>query len=69
MADEESLIFFVRKYDDLNTPFVTIEYSLKRNVVLQCYAYNNTKPSDEVLSFVNNKWLPYANKQLKLLAA
>jgi len=69
MADEESLIFFVRKYDDLNTPFVTIEYSLKRNVVLQCYTYNNTKPSDEVLNFVNNKWLPYANKQLKLLAA
>ena len=69
MANEESLIFFVRKMDDLETPFVTIEYSLKKKQVLQCYAYNNTKPDEKVLNFVNNKWLPHTNQQIQQIAA
>ena len=55
--------------DDLQTPFVTIEYSLKKKQVLQCYAYNNTKPDEKVLNFVNNKWLPHTNQQIQQIAA
>ena len=69
MAKQESLIFFVRKIEELDKPFVTLEYSLKSKKVLQCYAYKNTKPEEKVLEFVNKKWLPYANKQLKKIAA
>ena len=69
MAKQETLIFFVRKIEELDKPFVTLEYSLKSKKVLQCYAYKNTKPEEKVWNFVNKKWLPYANKQLKKIAA
>ena len=69
MASQETLIFFVRKIEELDKPFVTIEYSLKNKQVLQCYAYKNTKPDEKVLEFVNNKWLPHANQQLEKIAA
>ena len=69
MAREETLIFFVRKMEELDKPFVTLEYSLKTKQILQCYSYNNTKPEEKVLEFVNNKWLPHANKQLQKIAA
>lgn len=69
MAKQETLIFFVRKMEELDKPFVTIEYSLKTKQVLQCYAYKNTKPDEKVLEFVNNKWLPHANQQLEKIAA
>ena len=69
MAKQETLIFFVRKMEELDKPFVTIEYSLKTKKVLQCYAYKNTKPDEKVLKFVHKKWLPYANKQLQKIAA
>lgn len=62
---EESLIFFIRNKETPDTPFVTLEYSLKNHKVLQCYGDGDTRPSEQVLNFVNNKWLPYANKQLK----
>ena len=48
MAREETLIFFVRKLEALDTPFVTLEYSIKQKKVLQCYAYDNEKPEDNV---------------------
>ena len=65
IAKEESLIFFVRAKDRPDTPFVTLEYSLKTHKVLQCYANRNSKPNDDVLHYVNKVWLPYANKNLK----
>ena len=69
MAREETLIFFVRNKDNPVTPFVTVEYSLRTHQVLQCYGYHDTKPDDKVLSFVRNKWLPFANKQVKQIQA
>ena len=66
---EETLIFFVRNFNEPNTPFVTIEYSPKRKQVLQCYADRNTRPSESVLNFVNQKWLPFANRKIKKLTA
>ncbi len=62
---EESLIFFVRYKDNIETPFVTLEYSLKNHKILQCYANYNRKPEEQVLQFVNNVWLPYANRKLR----
>ena len=68
-AREESLIFFVRNIAEPDTPFVTLEYSLKNRKVLQCYGEHDTKPDDSVMEFVNKKWLPFANKQLKKIQA
>lgn len=64
-AREESLIFFIRNASEPDTPFVTVEYSLKNKKVLQCYGENDRKPNDSVLEYVNKKWLPFANRQLK----
>lgn len=69
MIREESLIFFIRNKDNPDTPFVTVEYSLHSKKVLQCYGEHDHKPSDSVLEFVNKKWLPYANRKLKQIAA
>jgi len=66
---EESLIFFVRNTNEIDTPFVTVEYSIDKHKVLQCYGYKDSKPNDEVLHFVNKIWLPKANKELKKLIA
>ena len=64
MVREETLIFFVRNIAEPDTPFVTVEFSIKKHKVLQCYGYNDTPPNDNVLNFVNKQWLPFANKQL-----
>ena len=68
MIREESLIFFVRKVAEPNTPYVTVEYSLSQKKVLQCRGNRNQQPSEQVIEFVNKKWLPYANRKLKKLA-
>lgn len=67
-AREESLIFFVRNKQEPQTPFVTLEYSLKNHKVLQCYGEHDSTPEDNVLNFVNKIWLPYANRKLKSMA-
>lgn len=69
MANEESLIFFIRTKAQPEKLFVTLEYSLKTHKVLQCYGIHNSKPSDETLHYVNKIWLPYANKTIKQIAA
>ena len=68
-AREESLIFFIRTREQPDIPLVTVEYSLKNKKVLQCYGDHDSKPDDCVMEFVNKKWLPYANRKLKQLAA
>lgn len=68
-AREESLIFFIRTKEEPNKPLVTVEYSLKNKKVLQCYGDHDSKPDDCVMEFVNKKWLPYANRKLKQIAA
>ena len=66
---EESLIFFVRSRQDPETPFITLEYSLKNRKVLQCYGEYDHIPSEDVLHYVNKVWLPHANKHLKQIRA
>lgn len=68
-AREESLIFFIRTKEEPEKPLVTVEYSLKNKKVLQCYGDHDSKPDDCVMEFVKKKWLPYANKKLKQIAA
>ncbi len=68
-AREESLIFFIRTKSQPDVPFVTIEYSPAQKRILQCYGDHDSKPDDCVMEFVNKKWLPYANKKIKQLAA
>ena len=64
-AREETLIFFIRNISSPNIPFVTVEYSLEKHKILQCYGYHDTKPDDGVIEFVNKKWLPYANRKIR----
>ena len=68
-AREESLIFFIRTKEEPEKPLVTVEYSLKNKKVLQCYGDHDSKPDDCVMEFINKKWLPYANRKLKQIAA
>ena len=65
---EETLIFFIRTQNLPDTPLVTLEYSIEKKKVLQCYAEHNTKPDNEVMQYINKVWLPYANRTLKKIA-
>ena len=64
-AREETLIFFIRNAETPNIPFVTVEYSLEKHKILQCYGKGDTTPDTEVLDYVNNIWLPYANRKVR----
>ena len=64
-VDEQSLIFFVRLNNNLDLPYVTLEYSLSDKRVIQCYGDRDSRPNENVLDYVNNTWLPYANKKLR----
>lgn len=68
-AREETLIFFIRTKKQPDTPLVTVEYSPTQKKVLQCYGDHDSKPTEEILNFVHKKWLPYANRQIKQIAA
>lgn len=66
---EQTLIFFIRSTENPDTPLATVEYSVKERKVLQCYADSNTRPDQAVMDYVNNVWLPHANKAIKKIAA
>lgn len=66
---EQSLIFFVRDKSNPDTPLVTVEYSLETKRVLQSHGDHNSKPNQNVQRFIQKQWLPFANRQLKQIAA
>lgn len=66
---EETLIFFIRSIENPIEPLVTMEYSIKEKKVLQCYAKGNTQPTKDVMDYLNEIWLPYANKKMKKIVA
>ena len=68
-AREESLIFFIRDKQCPDVPFVTVEYSVSKKKVLQCYGDHDSKPNDCVMEYVNKKWLPFANRKLNKIQA
>ena len=59
----------IRHKNTPDVPFVTVEYSLSKHKVLQCYAKSNSKPDDNVYKYIHKNWLPYANRQLKKICA
>lgn len=65
---EESLIFFLRKNEEVDIPFATIEYSLIQKQVLQLYIFNDQKPSNTIQDLIHNKWSNYAKRQLRKIA-
>lgn len=65
---EETLIFFIRTKDAPETSFVTAEYSVKQKKILQCYADHNQRPNEAVMHYVNDIWLPFANRRLSKIA-
>ena len=69
VVDGKSLIFFVRRADKQDEPFVTMEYSLLSRKVVQLYGDHNSKPEQALQTYIQKKWLPYANRQLKQIAA
>lgn len=64
IANGRSVIFSVRRTATVNIPLATIEYDVKNEVVLQCRADHNSKPSDEVMTFVA-RWQEMTKNKLK----
>lgn len=64
---ESSLIFFIRKVDEIDKPYVTVEFSLGDGKVRQCYGFKDSSPNDETRRFVYDEWQPLASKALKRL--
>ena len=56
----------VRKIEDKETPFVTVEFSLEEKRVLQCYGHNDTKPDFAVVDFVD-KWAEKAKRKVEAI--
>ena len=69
MAKRESAIFFIRKLETPDTPYVTLELDLRDGEKRQCYGKNDTTPGTKVKNFYN-KWIreitkPYFHKEAK----
>lgn len=52
-VEGSNLIFFVRKSDNPDIPFCTVEYDVAKNKVLQLYGFRDRKPAKEVEDFVD----------------
>lgn len=52
-ANGKSMICFVRKNEELDKPFVTLELGLEDLKVKQCYGIHNSTPDAEVKAFVD----------------
>ena len=52
MARKETSIFFIRRKQQIDEPYVTLE--MKENRIIQCRAKKNHRPNDDVIDFVNN---------------
>lgn len=59
----KTTILFVRRTDDMETPFYTIEYSGDR--IIQCQGKNHKNASDEIKEFTEEwlKWLKKRNQR------
>ena len=65
-AEGKSIICFIRKNDDIKTPFATAEIKIGNSLTVnQCYG-DRDRTVPEVQDFVS-AWLKYSNKQYKKL--
>lgn len=62
MSKGKTLIFFIRLSDKPTVPYVTAEINPKDGKLLQCYGDHDSRPDDNVMSFVNEEWLPRIEK-------
>lgn len=51
MIDGRSFIAFIRKADEKDKPFVTVEYDLRYNKIAQIYGDHDSEPAKEVIDF------------------
>lgn len=63
---EESLILLVRRKSEINTPFVTAEYSIKQKRILQCYGAHDKRPPQDVIDFVD-KWSDMVKRKVEAI--
>jgi hypothetical protein len=63
----EQVLFFIRKLDKPQVPFVVAEYFPRTGKLGQCYEGNNRNPSKAVIDFVENRVVKTANR-IKLTA-
>ena len=68
IAEQKSLIAFIRHSDNQSVPFVTLELDIATATIRQCYALNNSRPDAETERFVYQKWKQYATRQIKKIA-
>lgn len=66
MADGRCVIAFVRKTDDPDRPFVTMEYLPDKRKLAQIYGDHDSRPEPKVLAF-GTKWANKVSKALKEL--
>lgn len=58
MANGTSLILFVRKEEDVETPYFTMEYDPNKKKILQLYGDHDVQPEEPLKDIIYNKWLP-----------
>lgn len=63
VAKGKTMIFFIRRIDEPDIPFYTLELNNKREMV-QCRGNRNCNMTEEVKTFVDG-WLEYINKKSK----
>ena len=56
MAEGGNLILFIRKVEDPDTPYYTIEFDKENRKVIQCHGEYHLAPTAEIKDFLN-KWL------------
>ena len=47
------MIFFIRKEEEISTPFVTMEIDMQRLIIQQIYGYGDKRPAQAVINFAN----------------
>lgn len=45
------MVFFIRRRENIDKPFVTIQVDMKHQKLLQCYGFNDTVPDKEIREF------------------
>ena len=66
IAKKESLIFFIRKIDDLAHSYFTLEIDPKNLKVVQCRGDHNVSADNKILNFVH-KWQKEKLNKLKVI--
>lgn len=68
MSNGKCIILFMRKNNDLEHSFVTIELDMDFKV-RQCYGKHNSNPGDDIRNYVSNLALQYKQKNILQLQA